>query len=189
MDPTSCRSPARARAAARPSRVPATMSSRMNSARAAKTWNTRRPPGVVVSRSCFLACHGWRGWSRGCALNKVLNPARIRRTGLSRPGCSQRPAAPRSRSWADRARGAAWPRDRHTPARAVWGYFPGARTRGWARLRPGAAPGRAPDQQVPFGVMNRGRGPVPRMRRQPRRARRRAPRTAPPSRCSAARMS
>jgi hypothetical protein len=34
-----------ARAAARPSRVPATMSSRMNSARAAKTWKTSRPPG------------------------------------------------------------------------------------------------------------------------------------------------
>ena len=31
--------------AARPSRVPATMSSRMNSASAAKTWNTSRPPG------------------------------------------------------------------------------------------------------------------------------------------------
>jgi hypothetical protein len=30
-----------------------TMSSRMNSARAAKTWKTSRPPGVVVSRfSC-----------------------------------------------------------------------------------------------------------------------------------------
>jgi len=43
----------RARAAARPSRVPATMISRMNSARAAKTWNTSRPPEVVVSRfSC-----------------------------------------------------------------------------------------------------------------------------------------
>jgi hypothetical protein len=41
----------RSRAAARPSRVPATMSSRMNSASAAKTWNTSRPPGVVVSRA------------------------------------------------------------------------------------------------------------------------------------------
>src|SRR5664280_3851966 len=38
----------RARAASRPSRVPSTMSSRMNSARAAKTWKTSRPPGVVV---------------------------------------------------------------------------------------------------------------------------------------------
>ena len=43
----------RARAATSPSWVPATMSSRMNSARAAKTWNTSRAPGVVVSRfSC-----------------------------------------------------------------------------------------------------------------------------------------
>lgn len=43
----------RARAAARPSRVPETISSRMNSARAAKTWKTSLPPGVVVSRfSC-----------------------------------------------------------------------------------------------------------------------------------------
>jgi hypothetical protein len=40
----------RARAAARPSRVPETMSSRMNSASAAKTWKTSRPPGVVMSR-------------------------------------------------------------------------------------------------------------------------------------------
>lgn len=38
----------RARAASRPSRVPETISSRMNSARAAKTWKTSRPPGVVV---------------------------------------------------------------------------------------------------------------------------------------------
>jgi len=37
-------------AAASPSYVPATMSSLMNSATAAKTWKTRRPPGVVVSR-------------------------------------------------------------------------------------------------------------------------------------------
>jgi hypothetical protein len=43
----------RALAAVRPSRVPETISSRMNSARAANTWNTSRPPGVVVSRfSC-----------------------------------------------------------------------------------------------------------------------------------------
>jgi hypothetical protein len=45
--------PTRARAAARLSRVPETMISRMNSARAAKTWQTSLPPGVVVSRfSC-----------------------------------------------------------------------------------------------------------------------------------------
>ena len=43
----------RARAAAKPSLVPMMMSSRMNSASAAKTWKTSRPPGVVVSRfSC-----------------------------------------------------------------------------------------------------------------------------------------
>ncbi len=47
--------PAAARAAARLSRVPWTMSSRMNSARAAKTWKTSRPPGgggveVLVQR-------------------------------------------------------------------------------------------------------------------------------------------
>src|SRR5512142_1797707 len=43
----------RARAAASPSRVPETISSRMNSARAANTWKTSLPPGVVVSRfSC-----------------------------------------------------------------------------------------------------------------------------------------
>jgi hypothetical protein len=41
----------RALAAARPSLVPSMMSSRMNSARAAKTWKTRRPPAVVVSRA------------------------------------------------------------------------------------------------------------------------------------------
>jgi hypothetical protein len=35
----------RGRAAARPSRVPSTMSSRMNLASAAKTWNISRPPG------------------------------------------------------------------------------------------------------------------------------------------------
>ena len=45
----------RARAASSPSRVPSTISSRMNSASAAKTWKTSRPPGVVVSRaSCRL---------------------------------------------------------------------------------------------------------------------------------------
>jgi hypothetical protein len=45
----------RARAASSPSRVPSTISSRMNSASAANTWKTSRPPGVVVSRaSCRL---------------------------------------------------------------------------------------------------------------------------------------
>jgi hypothetical protein len=45
----------RPRAASSPSRVPSMISSRMNSARAAKTWKTSRPPGVVLSRaSCRL---------------------------------------------------------------------------------------------------------------------------------------
>lgn len=43
----------RARAAARPSRVPSTMSSRWNSSRAPRKWNTRRPCGVVVSICCL----------------------------------------------------------------------------------------------------------------------------------------
>ncbi|KJY20719.1 hypothetical protein VR46_44060, partial [Streptomyces sp. NRRL S-444] len=42
------RPPTRVRAATRPSLVPMTMSSRMNSARAANTWTTSRPPGVQV---------------------------------------------------------------------------------------------------------------------------------------------
>src|ERR1700757_2131446 len=43
----------RARAAARPSRVPSTISSRWNSSIAPRTWKTRRPCGVVVSICCF----------------------------------------------------------------------------------------------------------------------------------------
>ena len=45
----------RASAASRPSRVPSTISSRMNSASAAKTWKTSRPPGVVVSSTLVQA--------------------------------------------------------------------------------------------------------------------------------------
>jgi hypothetical protein len=41
----------RVQAASRPSRVPSTISLRMNSACAAKTWKTSRPPGVVVSKA------------------------------------------------------------------------------------------------------------------------------------------
>src|ERR1039457_2056862 len=43
----------RARAAARPSWVPSTISSRWNSSIAASTWKTSRPCGVVVSIACL----------------------------------------------------------------------------------------------------------------------------------------
>ena len=48
-----CSGPAEAGAAGggRPSLVPSTMSSRMNSASAAKTWKISRSPGAVVSRA------------------------------------------------------------------------------------------------------------------------------------------
>jgi hypothetical protein len=72
----------RARAAARPSRVPEMMSSRMNSARAAKTWKTSRPPGVVVSR---FSC-------------RLVNPTPRRRRSATTPIRSCRERESRSRA-------------------------------------------------------------------------------------------
>jgi hypothetical protein len=63
----------RAFTAARPSWVHSTITSRRNSASAAKTWNTSRPPGVVVS---IASCSDQNPAPRLAAISKPLEAMR-----------------------------------------------------------------------------------------------------------------
>ena len=89
----------RARAAARPSWVPETMSSRMNSARAAKTWKTSRPPGVVVSRfSCSEVNPMSRRRRSADGGDQVLQGPAEPVEATARRGCRRRRGTPGTRS-------------------------------------------------------------------------------------------
>ncbi len=85
----------RARAAARPAAVLSRMRSRSNSERAPKTWNTRRPPGVLVSMFSVRLTKATPRCSRSAIVSircRSDRPSRSRRhttTGVAGPGLVQ----------------------------------------------------------------------------------------------------